>query len=91
MGTTLVPALVGLDSGEAIALGMEAGVVVVAEREGALADGGRVVAQVPAAGTQVEAASLVRVAMSGEGPGGGGPPVPEAVPPSGPAGTNPLG
>ncbi|GEL23391.1 hypothetical protein PSU4_23450 [Pseudonocardia sulfidoxydans NBRC 16205] len=85
MRTTLVPALVGLDSGEAIALSMEAGVVIVAEREGALAEGGQVVAQVPAAGTQVEAASQVRVAMSGGG-GGGGPAVPDPVPPLGPSG-----
>ncbi|MGD9989539.1 PASTA domain-containing protein [Pseudonocardia sp.] len=90
MRKTLVPALVGLDCGDAFALAMDSGVVIMSDRDGGLASGGRVVGQAPQAGTQVYAASEVLVEFDDppddDCGGGDGPLPPEPVPPMGPSG-----
>jgi beta-lactam-binding protein with PASTA domain len=94
----LVPALVGLEVGDAHQLAFEARVVVVGPDPATpLPVAGVVTAQQPGAGTRVEPAHQVVVMVDpgpdeGGGGGGGGRPLPTPTPgPLDPAGTKPLG
>ncbi|MGH3585840.1 MAG: hypothetical protein ACRDQ0_05915 [Pseudonocardia sp.] len=98
----LVPALVGLEVGDAHELAFTARVVVVAPDPAVpLPTAGVVTAQQPSAGTRVEPAHPIVVAVDpgpgdegGGGGGGGGGGRPLTTPPPGPldpAGTKPVG
>jgi beta-lactam-binding protein with PASTA domain len=69
----LVPALVGLEVSDAHELAFEARVVVVAaDPDEPLPAAGIVTAQAPTAGTRVDPAAAVAVAVDAQGGGGGG-------------------
>jgi beta-lactam-binding protein with PASTA domain len=95
----LVPALVGLEVGDAHQLAFEARVVVVGPDPATpLPVAGVVIAQEPTAGTRVEPAHQVVIAVDtgpdDDGGGGGGGGRPLSTPPPGPldpAGTKPFG
>lgn len=81
----LVPALVGLDVSDAHELAFEARVVVVAaDPDEPLPLTGTVVAQSPIAGTRVEPAHPVVIAVESRGGGGGGGGRRLTTPPPGP-------
>ena len=85
----LVPALVGLDVADAHELAFEARVVAVAaDPDEPLPASGVVTAQAPTAGTRVDPAAAVAIAVDPGGGGGGGgrrlaPPPPGPRDPSG--------
>jgi hypothetical protein len=101
----LVPALVGLEVGDAHELAFAARVVAVtADPATPLPAAGVVTAQEPGAGTRVDPAATVAIAVDagpggggdgdggGDGGGGGGRPLPTPPPgPRDPAGTKPVG
>ncbi|HYH30618.1 MAG TPA: PASTA domain-containing protein [Pseudonocardia sp.] len=96
----LVPALIGLEVGDAHELAFAARVVAVAADPATpLPTAGVVTAQEPSAGTRVDPAHAVAIAVDpgpddgGDGGGGGGgrPLTPPPPGPRDPAGTKPVG
>ncbi|WP_170231537.1 PASTA domain-containing protein [Pseudonocardia kunmingensis] len=97
----LVPALIGLEVGDAHELAFAARVVAVAADPATpLPTAGVVTAQDPSAGTRVDPAATVAIAVDAGpadgggdgGGGGGGRPLPTPPPgPRDPAGTKPVG
>lgn len=80
MTATVVPALIGLTGSEAVALGLESGVVVVSDTDDLASAGAPVVEQDPKAALTVAPGSTVRVVLGRSGPGDALVPPPDTTP-----------